>query len=92
MAEVLEEQQQPLGKEGRKDGLRLSWVRERGTLFFCWDLGVLGVPGGCFSGPNKGQVTARGTVLLGSAGGHRPPPGVGDRAHFCCTAFISMIL
>lgn len=74
--------------EGRKQASKLSWFGERGALFFCWDLSVLGVPRGCFSGSNKGPVMARGTLLLGSAGGCCPSPGVGDRAHFCCTDFM----
>lgn len=29
-----------------KEGSKLSQVRERGALFFCWDLDVLGLPRG----------------------------------------------
>lgn len=56
VVEVLEDQWQ----QGRKEASWALW--QGGALLFCWDLGVLGVPEGCFCGPDKGQVMIRVTL------------------------------
>lgn len=86
---MLEKQQQPLRKEGGDEGRKQA---EPGQGERC----LVFLLGPRCSGVAKGLIQcspkkpARGILLLGSARGHCPLLGVGDRALFCCAVFISM--
>ena len=71
-------------KEGRKEGRKvgLSRVGERGALFFCWDLGVLGKPGAPSAAMTKGE-SQPGALLL---------PLQACRPGFLSAALFPMIL